>query len=77
MKWLPLTVTSVWLRQPRQNSRGAPVRIAPGLMGPRAFFIEAGLQELRELLQDRRAMDPERFAHLRRELGIETGEPGA
>jgi hypothetical protein len=47
------------------------VRIAPGRMGPRAFFTEAGLQELRELLRDRRAMDPERFAHLRRELGIE------
>ena len=47
------------------------VRIAPGRMGPRAFFTEAGLLELRELLQDRRAMDPERFGHLRRELGIE------
>ena len=31
MKWLPVTVTSVWLGQCRQNSRGAPVRIAPGV----------------------------------------------
>src|SRR5690349_2351196 len=46
------------------------VRIAPGRMGPRAFFTEAGLQELRELLQDQRAMDPERFGHLRRELEL-------
>jgi hypothetical protein len=30
---------------------------------------------LRQLLLDRRAMDPERFAHLRRELGVEpTGQ---
>jgi len=36
-----------------------------------AFFMEAGLEVLRQLLQDRRAMDPERFAHLRRELGME------
>ena len=47
------------------------VRIASGRMGPRAFFTEAGLQELRELLRDRRAIDPERFGHLRRELGID------
>ena len=37
---------------------------------PRAFFTEAGLQELRRLLLDRRYMDPERFARLRHELGL-------
>ena len=36
-----------------------------------AFFTEAGLEALRQLLQDRRTMDPERFAHLRQELGME------
>ena len=41
--------------------------------GPRAVFTEAGLRELRLLLQDRRAMDLERFAHLRRELGLDAG----
>ena len=40
--------------------------------GPRAFFTEAGLGELRRLLLDGRYMDPERFAHLRRELGLES-----
>ena len=35
-----------------------------------AFFTEAGLEALRQLLRDRRAMDPERFAHLRQELGL-------
>ncbi|MBV8616088.1 MAG: hypothetical protein JOY66_20275, partial [Acetobacteraceae bacterium] len=49
------------------------VEVGPGRYGPRAVFTAAGLRELRALLQDRRAMDPERFAHLRRELGLEAG----
>ena len=43
---------------------------------PRAFFTEAGLAALRQLVLDRRAMDPERFAHLRVELGLNGGEEG-
>src|SRR5689334_18436445 len=39
--------------------------------GPRAFFTAAGLVALRLLVLDRRAMDPERFGHLRVELGLE------
>jgi hypothetical protein len=39
--------------------------------GPRAFFTEAGLAALRQLVFDRRAMDPKRFAHLRAELGLD------
>ena len=39
--------------------------------GPRAFFTEAGSTALRELVLDRRAMDPERFGHLRTELGLD------
>jgi len=35
-----------------------------------AFFTEAGMEALRQLLLDRQAMDPERFAHLRQELGM-------
>ena len=38
---------------------------------PCAVFTEAGLAQLRELAEDRRALDPVRFAHLRRELGLE------
>jgi len=38
---------------------------------PRAFFTEAGLAALRQLVMDKRAMDPERFAHLRTELGLD------
>ena len=53
------------------------VEIRLGRMGPRAFFTEAGLAALRQLLQDRRAMDPVRFAHLRRELGLDVPEDAA
>jgi hypothetical protein len=41
-----------------------------------AFFTEAGLEALRQLLRDRRAMDPERFAHLRQELGLDPPSTG-
>jgi len=50
------------------------VEVRPGRFGLRAFFTGAGLAALRLLLQDRRAMDPARFVHLRRELGIEAAE---
>jgi hypothetical protein len=50
------------------------VELRPGPIGHRAFFTEAGLAALRLLLQDRRAMDPARFAHLRRELGLDAPE---
>src|SRR3712207_1142784 len=53
------------------------VEVRPGRYGPRAFFTEAGLAALRLLLRDRRAMDPARFAHLRRELGLDTPEDAA
>ena len=50
----------------------ALVEIRPNPMGRQAaFFTEAGLEALRQLLQDRRAMDLERFAHVRQELGME------
>jgi hypothetical protein len=42
--------------------------------GPRAFFTDAGLAALLQLVLDRRVMDPVRFGHLRRELGLEEPE---
>jgi hypothetical protein len=39
---------------------------------PTADFTEAGLAALRQLAQDRRALDPTRYAHVRRELGLDT-----
>jgi hypothetical protein len=51
-------------------SRGL-VEIGQGRMGPSAFFTEAGMAALRQLVLDRRYIDPERFAHLRRELTLD------
>jgi hypothetical protein len=38
------------------------------------MFMEAGLDALRQLVLDRQTMDPTRFAHLRREIGLGTTE---
>jgi len=48
-----------------------PIEIRTVRMGPRAFFTETGQAALRQLLLDRRAMDPGRFAHLRHELAVQ------
>ena len=40
---------------------------------PRAFFTEAGMAALRQLVMDKGVMDPERVAHLRAELGLDGG----
>src|SRR3954447_10637240 len=53
------------------------VVIQPARIGFRAVFTEAGLAALRQLVQDRRAMDPVRFAHHRRELGLDAPEEAA
>jgi 2-hydroxychromene-2-carboxylate isomerase len=52
--------------------------IARGLMRldasdrfPRLFFTEPGLTALRAMMMDRRLADPEKFAHVRQELGID------
>jgi hypothetical protein len=36
-----------------------------------AFFTEAGIAALRAMMSDRRLANPEKFAHVRRELGID------
>jgi hypothetical protein len=40
---------------------------------PRLFFTEAGLTALRTMMMDRRLADPQKFAHVRQELGIDPG----
>jgi hypothetical protein len=48
------------------------VRIRTNPMGQAAaFFTEAGIDGLRRLLRDSRAMDSERYGYLRRELGVD------
>jgi hypothetical protein len=43
----------------------------------RAHFTMAGIEALRDLASDRRHLDPVRFAHLRRELGLNVEEDSA
>ena len=38
---------------------------------PRLFFTETGMTALRQMMADRRLADPVKFAHVRRELGID------
>jgi hypothetical protein len=47
------------------------MRLYTGLRPPRLFFTDAGLVELRAMMADRRLADPVKFAHIRRELGID------
>jgi hypothetical protein len=43
---------------------------------PRAYFSEHGIAALRILALDRRYLDPQKFAHVRTELGLDvTSEP--
>ena len=46
------------------------LRPAAGPGGIRAYFTEAGYAALRLLAQDRRALDPKQYAHVRQELGL-------
>ena len=39
---------------------------------PRLFFTERGLEELRVMMADKRLANPEKFAHVRQELGLGT-----
>jgi hypothetical protein len=47
------------------------VEVRPGPRGVRGFFTEAGLAAVRQLVADRRLMNPQDFAHLRLELGLD------
>jgi hypothetical protein len=50
------------------------VEVRPGPRGVRGVFTEAGLAAMRQLAADRRLMDPQAFAHLRLELGLDEAE---
>jgi hypothetical protein len=47
------------------------MRLDTGARPPRLFFTDYGLVELRAMMADRRLANPVKFAHVRRELGIE------
>jgi hypothetical protein len=48
-----------------------PVSLDPHSRPPRLFFTAAGLAALLAIMHDRRLVDPEKFAHIRVELGID------
>ncbi len=50
------------------------VEIVPDRIGFKAVFTDAGVQALREMAQDRRALDPARYPRLRADLGFQDGE---
>jgi hypothetical protein len=52
------------------------LRPAAGTGGTRAYFTDAGYAALRLLAQDRRALDPKQYAHVRQELGLEPDPAG-
>jgi len=47
------------------------MEVRAGRLGPRAFFTDDGLTELRKLASDRRYVDPKQFRHLLAELGVD------
>ncbi|MBW4022971.1 MAG: hypothetical protein HIU92_07475 [Proteobacteria bacterium] len=78
---------NVWTSGPRRGEPKVPPVLAGlierGLMempaehlGRRAYFTETGLLALRLLYEDGRYLDPDRFGHLREELGIPPPPPG-
>ena len=50
------------------------VELRSGQRGVRGFFTEVGIAAMRQLVADRRLMNPTTFAHLRLELGLDEPE---
>ena len=53
------------------------IELGPDRIGTRARFTAAGIAALREMAQDRRALDPKTYGHVRRELGVDPPEASA
>ena len=47
------------------------VEIGPNRIGFRVRFTATGIAALKLLAQDRRALDPKQYAHIRQELGVD------
>ena len=48
------------------------LRLGDGRKPPMVFFTEAGISALRTMMSDTRLANPEKFAHVRREPGIDS-----
>ena len=58
-------------RQPRVLIDRQLMRLDRSSKLPRLFFTTAGMGALRQMMANRRLADPSKFAHVRRELGID------
>ena len=75
----------IWAGGPQRGQPKVP-KVAAGLVArelmrldvtarwPRLFFTDVGMAVLRTMMTDTRLADPTRFAHVRRELGIDPGQ---
>ena len=85
----PLLAEGIFLRIWRSGPQAGEPKLPPAVKtmlarglaevrrdGPwvRAYFTTAGFAALRELAANRRYLDPVRYAHVRRELGLEAEE---
>jgi hypothetical protein len=81
----PLLAEGIFLRTWRGGPQAGEPKLTPALRTMlerglvevrrdgrlvRAYFTIAGIEALRVLASDRRQLDPVRFAHIRRELGL-------
>jgi hypothetical protein len=78
--WLRTWRTGAKAGQPKIPAAAASMlargllELRPAVGGPggiRAYFTAAGYAALRRLAQDRRALNPKQYAHVRQELGLE------
>jgi hypothetical protein len=53
------------------------MRLDTTARSPRFFFTPEGLAALRRMMADPRLANPQKFAHIRRELGIDPPDAGA
>jgi hypothetical protein len=85
----PLLAEGIFLRIWRSGPQAGEPKLPPAVKtmlarglaevrrdGPwvRAYFTTTGLAALRELAANRRYLDPVRYVHIRRELGLEAEE---
>ena len=53
-----------------------PSQTQPAFLA-RSYFTATGVAALAELLEDQRSMNPQQFAHLRQELGLDPADEAA
>lgn len=85
----PLVAQGIFLRTWRGGPQAGEPKLPPAVRSmlerglielrqerrfARAHFTTAGIEALRELAANRRYLDPIRYAHVRRELGLEVEE---